>query len=264
LFTGQRLDGTGLYYYGARYYDPEIGRFISPDTIIPDPANPQALNRYSYCINNPLKYNDPTGHFWDWFIDWASIAYDFYELCAHPSWGNAGLLAADVVLGIVPFVPAGAGPLTKAVQHGDDVVDIIKGTVNKADDIADAARGINKLDDAVKATFRGGEYTEVTLKPGDKIYRAYEAGNPLSNPISKYATDTGTASGISSTQSAIDELALGTTSRANPNRMVELEVTRPITVQYGLIEGGGKNAYQYYIAPQNFDALKITGERILK
>ena len=61
-FTGQRLDGTGLYYYGARYYDPTIGRFISADTIVPDPYNPQSLNRYSYCLNNPLKYTDPTGH----------------------------------------------------------------------------------------------------------------------------------------------------------------------------------------------------------
>ena len=63
LFTGQRLDdNTGLYYYNARYYDPEIGRFISPDTIIPNYYNPQFLNRYSYCLNNPLKYTDPTGH----------------------------------------------------------------------------------------------------------------------------------------------------------------------------------------------------------
>ncbi len=61
-FTGQRLDGTGLYYYNARYYDPLIGRFISPDTIIPDPSNPQSFNRYSYCLNNPLKYIDPNGH----------------------------------------------------------------------------------------------------------------------------------------------------------------------------------------------------------
>ncbi|MBN2240619.1 MAG: RHS repeat-associated core domain-containing protein [Dehalococcoidales bacterium] len=50
-------------YYGARYYDPEIGRFISPDTIIPNPADPQSFNRYSYCLNNPLKYNDPSGHY---------------------------------------------------------------------------------------------------------------------------------------------------------------------------------------------------------
>lgn len=60
-FTGQELDSTGLYYYGARYYDPAIGRFISADLIIPDPNNPQSFNRYSYCINNPLKYTDPSG-----------------------------------------------------------------------------------------------------------------------------------------------------------------------------------------------------------
>jgi len=62
LFTGQRLDSTGLYYYNARYYDPTIGRFISPDTMIPNPANPQCYNRYSYCLNNPLIYIDPSGH----------------------------------------------------------------------------------------------------------------------------------------------------------------------------------------------------------
>jgi RHS repeat-associated protein len=61
-FTGQRLDATGLYYYGARYYDAAIGRFLSPDSIVPDPANPQSLNRYSYCLNNPLRYIDPSGH----------------------------------------------------------------------------------------------------------------------------------------------------------------------------------------------------------
>jgi RHS repeat-associated protein len=62
-FTGQRLDiSTGLLYYGARYYDPALGRFISADTVVPEPGNPQALNRYSYVLNNPLRYVDPTGH----------------------------------------------------------------------------------------------------------------------------------------------------------------------------------------------------------
>jgi RHS repeat-associated protein len=41
LFTGQRLDDTGLYFYNARYYDAAIGRFISPDTIVQNAANPQ-------------------------------------------------------------------------------------------------------------------------------------------------------------------------------------------------------------------------------
>ena len=61
LFTGQRYDETGLYYYGARYYDPEIGRFISPDPTIPEGDNPQSFNRYSYCINNPTSAIDPSG-----------------------------------------------------------------------------------------------------------------------------------------------------------------------------------------------------------
>jgi RHS repeat-associated protein len=61
-FTSQMVDSTGLYYYNARYYDPQIGRFISADTVIQNPATPQCLNRYSYCLNNPLKYTDPSGH----------------------------------------------------------------------------------------------------------------------------------------------------------------------------------------------------------
>jgi len=62
-YTGQIADDeTGLYYYGARYYDPELGRFIQPDTMLPGGMNPQALNRYSYVLNNPLNANDPDGH----------------------------------------------------------------------------------------------------------------------------------------------------------------------------------------------------------
>jgi len=62
-FTGQRREiGLGLYDYGARRYDPALGRFIQADTIVPQPGNPQALNRYSYVLGNPLRYTDPTGH----------------------------------------------------------------------------------------------------------------------------------------------------------------------------------------------------------
>ena len=60
LYTGKELDvGTGLEYYGARYYDPaKASQFISPDPIISDIYNPQNLNRYSYVLNNPYKYTD--------------------------------------------------------------------------------------------------------------------------------------------------------------------------------------------------------------
>jgi RHS repeat-associated protein len=62
-YTSQEFDSeTGLYNYNARYYNPNLGRFISADTIVPDPFNPQAFNRYSYVINDPLSYSDPSGH----------------------------------------------------------------------------------------------------------------------------------------------------------------------------------------------------------
>lgn len=62
-YTGQRRDsGMELYWYRSRWYDPEIGRFIQPDTIVPEPSNPQALNRYAYTLNNPIKYTDLGGH----------------------------------------------------------------------------------------------------------------------------------------------------------------------------------------------------------
>ena len=47
---------------GARWYDSELGRWISPDSIVPDPANPQSLNRFAYVYNNPLGYVDFSGH----------------------------------------------------------------------------------------------------------------------------------------------------------------------------------------------------------
>jgi len=61
-YTGQRLDGTGLLYYHARYYDPALARFVSADSISPDHTDPQTRNRYSYVLNNPLRYTDPSGH----------------------------------------------------------------------------------------------------------------------------------------------------------------------------------------------------------
>lgn len=62
-YTDQELDNeTGLYNYNARLYDAEIGRFISPDSIVQNYTDPQTLNRYSYARNSPLLYTDPSGH----------------------------------------------------------------------------------------------------------------------------------------------------------------------------------------------------------
>jgi RHS repeat-associated protein len=63
-YTGQRWQAQfGLYDYNARWYDPELRRFVQPDTLVPEPGNPQSLNRYAYGLNNPVRYTDPTGRF---------------------------------------------------------------------------------------------------------------------------------------------------------------------------------------------------------
>jgi RHS repeat-associated protein len=61
-YTGQRQAEAGLYFYNARWYDPELGRFIQADSIIPEPGNPLAWDRYAYANNNPVNSIDPSGH----------------------------------------------------------------------------------------------------------------------------------------------------------------------------------------------------------
>jgi RHS repeat-associated protein len=63
-FTGQYSNTSdfGLMFYNARWYDPSLSRFVSPDSIIPNPADPQAWNRYTYVQNRPTVLADPTGH----------------------------------------------------------------------------------------------------------------------------------------------------------------------------------------------------------
>jgi len=63
LYTGQRQETFGLYDYGARYYSPGLGRWISADALVPNPTNPQSLNRYAYVSNSPVVYLDPDGRF---------------------------------------------------------------------------------------------------------------------------------------------------------------------------------------------------------
>lgn len=65
-FTGQvRDEQSELLYYGARYYDPDVGRFLEPDTDdlgMPFFPDAESMNRHTYVKNNPVRYTDPTGH----------------------------------------------------------------------------------------------------------------------------------------------------------------------------------------------------------
>ncbi|MDP2941847.1 MAG: RHS repeat-associated core domain-containing protein, partial [Candidatus Omnitrophota bacterium] len=102
-FTGKELDETGLYYYSARYYDPEIAHFITPDTIVQAPYDPQSLNRYSYCRNNPINYVDPSGHEFLTMLIWTLIVIA-------AGWGLAQTGMAEVNVEGKASVPFDTGP----------------------------------------------------------------------------------------------------------------------------------------------------------
>ncbi|NIM06328.1 MAG: hypothetical protein GTN65_12100, partial [Armatimonadetes bacterium] len=113
-YTGQTLDEeTGLYYYGARYYDPELARFIQADSTVPDPEFSQAYNRYAYVYNNPLKFSDPTGQnpfLIAWGIIEAVLATEVTVLGVTMAAWQVGLIAGTVNAVIAGVT--GGDPLT--------------------------------------------------------------------------------------------------------------------------------------------------------
>ena len=89
----------------GRLYDPTIGRFLSPDNYVQEPENSQNFNRYTYCLNNPLKYTDPSGNFWNLIIG-AAIG-GVFNWASHGFQSNAkglGYFATGAIAGA-----AGAG-----------------------------------------------------------------------------------------------------------------------------------------------------------
>ena len=63
LYAGYQYDEeTGLYYVNARMYDPVTARFLQADTYLGNINDPLSLNLYTYCLNNPDRYVDPSGH----------------------------------------------------------------------------------------------------------------------------------------------------------------------------------------------------------
>ncbi|HLQ07362.1 MAG TPA: RHS repeat-associated core domain-containing protein [Nitrososphaerales archaeon] len=102
-YTGKIYDGsTGFYYFGARFYDPAMGRFITQDSHAGTPQDPMSLNRYIYARDNPLKYVDPNGHDWWNPFTWTPA--------------QAVLVGAVVALTIISAVQLGLDPATDALD----------------------------------------------------------------------------------------------------------------------------------------------------
>jgi RHS repeat-associated protein len=120
-FTGQEEDEeSGLIYYGSRYYDPISARFITPDSIVPSGGlSPQALNRFAYVQNNPLRYIDRTGHLmeenpFEAYELWIRLAVEL-GLPYVISVATEGVVA--VVIAALATAPAGAFDFYTPMEH---------------------------------------------------------------------------------------------------------------------------------------------------
>jgi RHS repeat-associated protein len=158
-FTGHEMDPeTGLIYAKARFYDPEIGRFLSHDPFEGDVGNPPSLHRYLYAFANPTSFVDPTGELpvlneiKDFFkrggVDQAAeLAGDVQE-----EFGTVAGVLSGIVLGIAG---AAADTVAAAVEVVDTVANaVVAGVAPDSELGQQAAAELNETIDSVTETFK--------------------------------------------------------------------------------------------------------------
>ena len=176
---------TGWFWLSSRYYSPELCRFISPDDIsYLDPTSINGLNLYCYCMNNPIMYADPSGHWIETVFDLFSLGASVVEVVINPAnpWAWAGLIGDAVDL--LPFV-TGVGEgirATKMVKYADDVIDASYDTIkfvkaaDMVDDFSDGGtmlRRVGNLDDY-------HTLTKTTHVDGTKLHKLFmDNGTPI-------------------------------------------------------------------------------------
>ena len=185
-YTGKELDAdTGLVYFGARWYDPSIGQFLSVDPVGVIPGNRFSYNRYAYANNNPQKYIDPDGEFAQ--LIWGGLAGAAFDVALQGiaiasgtqdefSWGQ---------LGTSTLVGAGTGGLsvaTKAVS------------IKRAVDARKAAKGglpkhsKHSLNQKINRKVKTSDELDAIRNPLDKRPVKYDSqGRPSQRSIGEKA-----------------------------------------------------------------------------
>ena len=160
-YTSQVFDdATGLYYYNFRYYDPLLARFTQPDDIIPNFADPQSYNRYSYCVNNPLRYTDPSGHgagevVSDALFNTETIKGGYQLMTMHDTLGNK---AWEVPVGVIGIAAGTADAAFNALTLGGKGA--VEGTIKEG--IKAGVKEVTK-EGVKEGTKVGGEATSKTV-----------------------------------------------------------------------------------------------------
>ena len=185
-FTGKFFDkDIGLYYFNARWYDAEIGRFVTQD-----PAR-DGLNWYAYCSNNPLKFVDNDGCIADYFWDAASLAagavsfgYNIHHGNTKEAIFDAIGMVADAAALAIPLVPGGIGIARKGLVATKIVADTVGGVdavVSGGQSVVEGIQNGNFLEAGFGAfqAITGAGQTGMAVKKGVKAAKANKRLNQM-------------------------------------------------------------------------------------
>ena len=206
-YAGNVMDSSGLTYMQARYYDPQLGRFLSTDPAEPDSQTGTNFNRYAYANSNPYRYFDPDGRCAS--SDLPSATDD-----GLPCPGEAAPSVVKDALDTVDSVSAAMGPIgvevsgveragvAAAAEVGKATSELIEGVeaaaqgIATAESAANVANGVRlsrqlTLESANSAFSATGELSKGAITGATKIIDADKLGNAaIPEGFSKFVTET--------------------------------------------------------------------------
>ena len=209
---GVTTDDNGLYYMRARYYNPDIKRFINQDIKVGDIGSSQSLNRYAYCEGNPVSLIDPFGlspeatqdqgqkskyEKWHNALDFVGLFWDGADVinaalyAKEKDWANAAICAASA-LPAIGAVVVGVAKSAKAVIKAKKAAEIASLAAEASRMTKKAADTLDTFSDTMRVAEKYGKGAiksadNILADVGGKLAKALETGGDFGKEASKAA-----------------------------------------------------------------------------